>query len=208
VPVASEERGSTKSNPAIALDGNGHAQAVWIERRAGGASVHTAEQQPDGTWGDVRPLTDTGKDASGRPRIVIDTRGSAYAVWTSSEDCGGPARLQEVTFAERPAGDVWQQPVTLAAPGPGAVLVDPVVAANDDGTVYIVWGELRGGSYRLYSVQRTVDGDWGAPRLAAEGRSDFHSIALSLAVSARGGAYLTWAETQGSQALVRFTSTR
>jgi hypothetical protein len=207
VPVASNGQGDAKSSPAIAVDERGNAQAVWIDRRDDVSAVYSAEQQPDGSWGRMRRVSNADKSVSGRPTIAIDGAGNAYAVWESAEDCGGPMPLEAVTFAERPAGGEWQPPVTLIAPGAGSHLIDPILVANDGGEVYAAWGESRDGAYRIYSTYRAAGGDWDSPRLAAHGVSDYPTLAISLAVNARGDAYLTWAETEGSQTTIRFAAT-
>ncbi len=209
VPVAPDAPDSTKSSPALALDGAGKAQAVWIEMREGRSAVYTAGQRADGSWGPARRLSDANQTIYGRPAIAVDGPGNAYAVWASGVDCGGPAPLTQLSFAERPAGGQWQPPITLAAPSAGQRYIDPVIATNDAGEIYVAWGEANDAAYRLYTAYRGQTGHWESPQVAAEGGATSAAMAISLAVDASGDAYLTWAESQGAAAnAVRFAATR
>lgn len=208
VSVSVDSPQSTQYSPALALGPGGTAQAIWIDTRDGHSSVYSAEQRADGTWGAGVRLSGPDQMISGRPAIAVDTAGNAYAVWQGSVDCGGQAPLLELSFAARDAGSAWQPAITLAVPAGGNNLIDPVVAVNGNGELYVAWGEASNDTYKVYSAYRSASGDWTVPRLAGEGTTDSGRITLSLAVSGAGDAYLTWADTRGPQTFVRFSATR
>jgi hypothetical protein len=117
--------------------------------------------------------------------------------------------LSQISFAERPAGGEWQPSIALAAPGSGGRYIDPVVATNEAGEVYVAWGEIKDGNYQLFSAYRSPEQQWESPLVAAVGHTESSDMPLSLAIDARGDAYLTWAESQGGgHTLVRFVATR
>jgi hypothetical protein len=207
VRVADDAPGAQKYSPALALDGNGNAQAVWIDTRDGHSAIYGAEQRVGGSWGPSQRLSGADKVVYGSPTIAADTGGHVYAVWQGGLSCSGPFSLTELSFAERPAGGEWQPAITLTLPTAGTQVVDPVVAANDAGEVYVAWGEIKDGAYRLYSAYRGLAGRWESRRVVGEGRTDGTSIRLSLAVTPRGEAYLTWADTQATRTSVRFVAT-
>jgi hypothetical protein len=207
VPVAHDTQGSSTSSPALALDGNGNAQAVWIDMRDGKTAVYGAEQQPNGLWGPSVALSDPNEAVYGRPAVAADAIGRTYAVWQNSLDCSGPSSLTQVSFAERQPGGQWQPEITLAVALDGSRLIDPVVATNAAGEVYVAWGQIKDKDYRLYSAYRGVSGRWEPAHVVAAGSTDAGSVILSLATNRAGEAYLTWADTQGDQTAVRFAAT-
>jgi hypothetical protein len=208
VPLAGDPSGAATYSPALAVAANGTAQAVWIDMRDGGSAVYGAEQQAGGTWGASYRLSDADKSVYGKPSVAVDAEGHAYSVWQNVLDCGGQASLVEVSFAERLPGRQWQPSISLSATVDGDQVIDPVVATNEAGEVYVAWGEIKDSNYRLFSAYRGVSGAWAPAHLVAQGTSDTRALALSLAISPGGNAYLTWAETQSGQVAVRFTATR
>ncbi len=197
-----------KYSPALALDGDGNAQAVWVEARAGRPALYTAAQRSGGEWGLSRRLSRPDQAVSGQPSVAVTMDGHAYAAWKGYFDCGGPTPLVEISFAERPADGAWQPALTLAVTGELVSVVDPVVAANDAGETFVAWGELQDGAYRLYAAYRGKTGQWASPQVVAEGRTDASAMTLSLAVGPRGDAYLTWADLQAGGGAVNIAATR
>jgi hypothetical protein len=208
VQVSEDAPDAAKYSPALALDGNGNGQAVWIDTRDGRSAVYSAAQRADGSWGPGVRLSDPNETISGRPAIAVDAQGNAYAVWQGSVDCGGPTTLVQLSFAEQPAGGTWRPAMPLVVPHDDNRLSDAVVAANGSGEVYVAWGETDRTGYKIYSAYRSPSGQWESPRLAADGKTDSGSTGLSLAVNAQGDAYLTWAENRGRDTFVRFAATR
>lgn len=208
IPVDGDATAAAKYAPSIALDGEGNAQAIWIDTRDGLSAVYSAYQWPTGEWSRGQRLSGSEEVAQGRPAIAVSSSGNAYAAWQSGVDCGGPVPLAQITFAEQPAGRRWQSPHTLAFPNANSRVFDPVVAVNDAGAVFVAWSEAQNRDYSVYSIYRSPEGQWEAPRLVANGHYDSGDISLSLAVNPGGDAYLTWPETQAGRTTVRFAATR
>ncbi len=206
VRIADDAPNGEKYSPALALDGNGNAQAVWIDTRDGHAALYAAQQYSGAAWGLSQRLSGPGTVVYGRPSVAVDRTGHAYSVWQSSLDCGEVSTREQVSFAERLAGHAWQPADTLTVASSGARLIAPVVAANEGGEVYAAWGELDGASYRLFAAYRGKAGEWKPPQLVGDGPAELAPAALSLAVGVRGDAYLTWAETQPAHTSIRFAA--
>ena len=113
------------------------------------------------------------------PRVVVDGRGAATAVWTvrtASATSGAEAR--------RPAGGAWGSP----SPLPGA---PAAFAGNARGDQLLAWLEPRpDGPASLAVSYRPAGGSW-RPRLllSAKGDDVFYP---DVALDARGGALVVW----------------
>jgi len=148
--VALTPRGQNGFEPAIAVDGNGVATAVW----SSGTAVLSSSLLANGKWS--RPLIISAAGTSvTMMQLVIDPVGNVTAMWLRNSS-GGVASFET---ADRPVGGAWMAPVTLAPVTPQ----DFQLVANIVGDMAVVWdvGSF-GSSDTVYWSDRHFGGTWSA----------------------------------------------
>lgn len=181
-------------SPAIAVDVDENAYAVWEDRRNGDRDIYFAYRPAGGTWGtDVRVNDDiTGTTWQESPDIAVDADGNAYAVWVDDRDSD-----DDIYFAYRPAGGTWEADVRLNDDITGtAQQRSPTIAVDADGNAYAVWEDRRNSNPDIYFAYRPAGGTWGPNvRVNDDGGTASQSVP-DIAVDADGNAYTVWEDAR------------
>ncbi len=152
-------------------------------------------------WGTPAGISLDGQIVSS-PRIAIDAKGDALAVW-SSRDVVSSGTVQIVQAAWRPAATgVWQSPVDLSLPG--GVANEPNVGFDGQGNAVVAW--LAFPRVIRAAVRPAATGLW-QPSVDVSAVDQGFIVDPELAVSPRGDAALVWWGDGGIQASVRPAST-
>ena len=133
----------------VAIDADGNAVAVWIER-ADGLGVQAAFKPAGGSWQPKQTLSSVpdGLDLPnfGHARLAMSADGHAVATWvlyTSGGDLNGASRVV-IQAAVKPAGAATFGPAVDVSPTGPYSEPDVAVAANGDAVV--VWDRGVGGA--------------------------------------------------------------
>ena len=104
VKINDDSGTAEQSSPAIDVDGNGNAYALWTDERNGGQSdIFFAYRPAAGSWGaNAKVNKDTGGAWQWSPALAVDGDGNAYAAWLDLR-----ASEADIYFAYRPAGGGW-----------------------------------------------------------------------------------------------------
>ncbi|MGI8622567.1 MAG: PKD domain-containing protein [Solirubrobacteraceae bacterium] len=126
--------------PDVGVDGQGTAVAVWRAYYPpspalpfvgpSNGTVQTASHPAGGSWGARQDLTPVQQTAN-RPRVAVNERGDAVAVWVRSEF------TDFVVAANRPAGGAWGQTQDLST----NIIFNsaPQVAIDSEGDAVASW---------------------------------------------------------------------
>lgn len=172
--------------PAIAVDGNGGAYALWMDERNDDGDIYFAYRPSNGDWGtNIRVNDDATEAEQICPSIAVDLFGNAYAVWADKRNGDWDAY-----FAYRPAGGNWGGN-TRINDSLGTVQYCPTIAIDSSGNAYVVWGDDRHGGSSIYFAYRPKGEDWG-PNVRVEYSSSW-SWDPDIAVDPWGNAYAIWA---------------
>jgi hypothetical protein len=146
----------------------------------------------------VPPVTLTTAPLNAVPRLAVNDKGDAVAVWARSTPDGG---VVEVATRSRSAG--WSAPVTLG--GPSFFSPTPQVAVNARGEAVVVWDQWSGptsAEHAVYAASRERRGAWSDPaRLSADAGAG--SVFPQVAIADRGEAVAVWARSNGSSHVVQ-----
>jgi hypothetical protein len=192
-------------SPAIAVDPQGNAIALWRDGRNDSVDIYSAYRPSGGVWQPEIRLTRAGTGNPESPVIAVDGHGNAVAAWRSFCDCGGDGAIGSLLFSMRPAGGEWQTPITVAWDIGSRRRSAPAIAAAPAGGITLVWEEENDRTYILYSAYRAPDGAW-TPKIAV---SDSAGNAAPgrpvLAAAADGNVYLAWIDHRNGEAGLRFS---
>jgi len=158
--VTLSEAGRQSVEPAVAVDPQGHAIAVWSGANSPGVGVIRAsvEQTPGGPWS--APVALSGEVLSGEsPAVAFSALGNAVAAWGQRN--GTTVALQ---VSERGLGGSWSAPVTLSPVGGSA----PQVAMNAHGDEAVVWERRGGGINNVQATLHPIGGAWTPVRTLSD----------------------------------------
>ena len=170
--------------PRIALDPAGNATAVWAAYKGSGPVVQAASRRWGEDWTSPVDLSGPNYNSwpdqpSQDPRIAIDGRGDALAIWTQTID-----RSTAIVRAARKsaARGIWQGSVDVASAGAGVEL-----AVNAHGDAVAVWQKP---GFVIQAARAGAGGSWEPPvDLSRPGRDN---VEPSVAIDPQGAAVATW----------------
>ena len=177
--------------PAVAMDREGNAAAVWHSWAGGDASVFAAVRPAGGSWTTPEQLSPPG--LAGFKADVAVAAGRAVVVWAAVE--GG---LSIVQTTSRMIGSGGWLPAETISSGTSHAYT-PRIALSDTGSAVAVWRWWRSGYFVIQAALRSPDGSWSAPEdLSAPGED---SRPPRVAMDAAGAAVAAWIRPTGSNTM-------
>jgi len=128
---AVEISGSGSRAPALGMDGEGNAIALWSS--GSGYDLRTAEVASlslGSAWTEPIPIGDRLLSEGAQPQIAVDPIGRAMAIWTAWD---GNSRIIEASSGAVDGG--WGDPVTISSPWSDR----PQIAMDTGGNAAAVW---------------------------------------------------------------------
>jgi hypothetical protein len=185
------------ASPQIAIAGS-NVSAVWERFDGKNLITQTADRDSrTGTWGIPTALSSAGRDAQA-PRIAVDARGDAVAVWASVGISGWT-----VQASYRPAGASWQPATVLDSPQAGTAAPDVVI--DRTGVATAVWTATTGVGWRVNAATRQTDGTWTKEVTISE-EDPSGSLAPQLALEGTGDVTAVWSRAEGSNTLLELST--
>lgn len=129
------------SNPAVAVDPDGYAVAVWNDANG----MEAAERPPGGTF---TQIPTPGLGAGAQPAVALTTSGTAVVAWWDGT---------RLLAAQRPRGGSFGAPVVLRGPA-GYITASVTVAADHGGHALIAWTTLSEGDVEAELGANFFDG--------------------------------------------------
>jgi hypothetical protein len=179
--------GPHTEGPAVAMDREGNAAAVWHTWAGGDAAVFAAVRPAGGSWTPPEQLSPPG--LAGFKADVAVAGGRAVVVWAAVE--GGLSLVQTTSRMIGSGG--WLPVETISSRTSHAYT--PRVALSDTGSAVAVWRWWRSCYFVIQAALRSPDGSWGAPEdLSAPGED---SRPPRVAMDAAGAAGAAWFRPTG-----------
>lgn len=130
------------------------------------------------------------------PDIASDKLGNTYAVWGNVPGVEGDS---DIHFSYRASGANWGKNERVNTDSGAALRTFPVIAVDNAGNAYAMWGEYR---YNPYSgtikfAYRPKGGNWEPEIVVAENLDSQWSIGFpDIAVDENGNAFAVWSESR------------
>jgi hypothetical protein len=189
-PVELSSIDQTADDPAVAVDPQGDATAVWVREDATGETLQAAVRPADGTW--QSPVNVSSAPDLEDPEVAVDSQGDAIVVW----DIDNGTNI--VQAAVRPVGGGWQAPVDLSSRTADGN--DPRVAFDADGNATAVWQLRAGTSEVVQAATRPTGGAWqAAVDLTVPGQYADPNLAINPA----GDAIAAWNRYDGTNFIIQ-----
>ena len=195
--------GGESTAPSVATAPNGAAFVAWQDSSSGNSDIYV--RWWNGTrWDDVGAGSASGGGVSAngtlsrKPSMAVAADGVPYVAWSDQR-----AGVGEI-FVKRWNGSFWEEVEAGSASGGGisnneGESTDPVLAAGDDGTIYVAWSDDSAGDSEIYVRKYKPGQGWsdvGLGSSAGGGISDNLAASYSptLAMGPGGKAYLAWVD--------------
>jgi hypothetical protein len=195
-PAARVDRADpTRSHePMVAVDEEGHAVAVWVAEEGATSAIWSNRYTVGVGWGGEpeRVDTDDTGDAA-TPRIGVDARGHAIAVWSQGGDSAGIWANQYVP------PDGWQSPVRIGGEG-DVDAKTPDLAVLPDGRAFAVWSQSNGGADDIWA-NRFTGSSWRNAK-PIERNPGAESTAPRVAGDRNGAAVAVWRQSGAGQSRI------
>ncbi len=182
-PISLSEASESAYEPAVAIDSNGDAIAVWTAESGTSFGIQASTWDLGGSGSTPIGLSEAGADAS-TPEIAMTPGGAATVVWisTDSED------FWIVQASAGSPGASFSTPADLSAPGEDAE--DPDVAMNAGGAATVVWQRFDGANKIAQASTSAGGADFGpAVDLSASGKN---AVFPAVAMDGAGDATAVW----------------
>jgi hypothetical protein len=125
--------------PALGVDADGDAVAVWSETEYGVVANRFTSSTASWSSPVVVQARSTGGVAGTIPRVGVDAKGNAVAAWVSN--VGSPPRPQLFAAHLASAGNMWTAPIDLPLADPNATpyASETQLSINAKGEAMLVW---------------------------------------------------------------------
>lgn len=191
--------GGDADEPALAVDPNGDAVAVWYQSDGTNDVIMAASRPAGGSWSPPVEVSAAGGDAYGA-EVAIDSSGDASAVWYRYNGGVPPGIVQAATL---PAGGIWSAPRNLSTGADDSS--EPQVASDPSGNVTAVWSSYNGSTDLIEAARRPLGGSWSAPQQISAGGAD--ADAPQVAIDGQGMATAVWDSLDGTNFVVQAAAT-
>lgn len=199
--------GGDSSEPSVGVAPNGAVYVAWQDRSSGNSDIYV-KWWNGSAWAEVGAGSATGGGISSnatlsrKPSVAVDTLGRPYVAWSDQR-----ANVGEI-FVKRWNGSYWEEVGGASATGGGisnnsGESADPVVAAGDDGSIFVAWSDDLAGDSEIY-VRKYKDGQgWSdvGPGSSSGGgisNNDAASYNPTLGAASGGSLYLAWVDESDS----------
>jgi hypothetical protein len=124
------------------------------------------------------------------PDIAVDGQGHAHIVWHSERSENGNSHdlLMYTTWD----GETYSEPNDIVYPGVGGYTVRPVIAADGQGRLHVVYRDHKDVRYTQAPANAAWNaGSWAYPWFVSEGEAAYYS---DIAIDRRGVIHVVWNE--------------
>jgi hypothetical protein len=187
--LLSTDAGSS-SEPAVALNGEGHGAAIWVQGDGTTPQARVAILDARLGWGTPRAIQMAPGSAT-LPRVALDPKGNAFAIWAQ-------LNLQQHLWAARYDRERAGWSAALQLDRSFAVLGPADLAVDGEGSALVVWGQSDFGAYELVARRYDPVTSWesavGVAKLGSEVKPT-----PRVAMSPQGTTVLTWIQMESFQ---------
>jgi hypothetical protein len=144
--------------PTVAVDPGGSGIAVWQQSDGTRSSIWANRFTPSGGWGSAELIEADDAGDAVRPRVAVDSKGNAIAVWQQND-----GTLENIWSNSYTPGVGWGSPELVETDDAGDAL-GPRVAVSPSGDAVAVWHQARSSRSIIFASRTQFGGSWGPPR--------------------------------------------
>lgn len=173
-PTLISQPGEGGGNPQVAVDGKGDSLVVWQGEDEGVQYARASYRPAEGEWSPPVNVSVEG-DHVQQLQAAVDPAGNAIVAWSGNFYEEGEHDIVRAAF--KPAGEGWEAPVDLSAPGGNGFPSD--VVFDQSGNAAIVWQRWDGVTNLVQAAYRPAGEEWEEPvDLSDEGKRAMNSVVV------------------------------
>jgi hypothetical protein len=183
-----DDVGTTQYNPSIAVDSNGNIFVAWEDDRDGDWNIYFANSSDGGqTWTNNKINSSSGNQSN--PSLVVDSLGNLYVVWEDDRNDDW-----DIYFANSTDGGVtWTYPNVKVNDDSSAWQINPSIAVDNSGNLYVTWDDDRNGDQDIYFSKSTDRGiKWTVDKKVSTDTLGASQSNPTIAVDSSGNIYIAW----------------
>ena len=182
--------------PAVAVDGNDNAFAVWVDRRNGRSDIFASKRSASsGTWGsNVRVNSTTKFDTQDSPAVAIAPNGDAIALWYRAAN-----HKSNIWASRLLAGSSTWGPEIRVTSNQTTQKQGPRVAFGPNGTAYAVWMDPAVGNADIwYSTLPAGSSTWSTNTKISDDPGSAFQGPTDIGVDGAGNVLVAWTDRRTS----------
>jgi hypothetical protein len=173
---------------AVAADSLGAVHLIWRDQSNGPNEIGYVRWDGQ-AWSPVETIISS-RNYLGELALAVEDSGRVHVVWVT---LSAPSYVREVHYRCRDAAG-WSPELTLTTPSARAWT--PVIAADGDGRVHVVWEDNRPPGDRSLYAMHQLQGQWTPEERLLRLPGLEMPLEANLAVDARGTAHLAWSDNR------------
>ncbi|MBE0517654.1 MAG: hypothetical protein IH630_00305 [Thermoplasmata archaeon] len=173
----------------LAANDNGEVVAVWSQWEGAQYNISSNRYVVGDGWGTAEIISAEDSGYAEQANVVIDSSGNATAVWYQWGD-----GVYDVWSNRYVVGEGWGTAVLLEDYDSGDS-TGPRVGNDGYGNALVVWMQMAGSTYHVWSNRYVVDEGWGVPELVET--DELSAWIPMLAVDHSGNATALWLQSDG-----------
>ena len=178
--------------PAVAVDGNDNAFAVWVDRRNGRSDIYASKRSAStGTWGaSVRVNRTTKFDTQDSPAIGVSPTGDVIALWYRAAN-----HKSNIWASRLSAGSVTWGPEIRVTSNQTNQKQGPRVAFGSNGTAHAVWMDPAVGNADIwYASLSPGSSTWSANTRISDDPGSAFQGPTDIGVDGAGNVSVAWTD--------------
>jgi hypothetical protein len=187
----------------MAVDSEGNIHLTWQQGSAQGDSdIFGLALTTDKVrrWPNpVRINGDIGSTPQSNPRVAVNATGETYFTWVDKRN--GNRDIYAGKFDVNVGYRLWTDDMRVNGDTGTTDQINPDLAVDADGYIYVVWADARNGVPDIYAQKLRPDGTrvWSQDlRINATSQADERSKPV-IAVDSTGALYIAWESRRGDQ---------
>ena len=184
---------ANNATPHVAIDGAGHAVAVWVAPDGTWDSIWSSRTTAGGGWTPPVLIETDNTNSARTPHVAIDGSGNAIAVWAQSDG------LRDNIMANRyVAGAGWGGAVLIETDNAGSAY-EPQVVIDGSGNATAVWSQrnVAGFTFNAWANRYSPATGWGTPTVIDNSPEPARST--QIAIDGLGNVTAAWAQNSGAR---------
>lgn len=204
-----DQLASGQISPDVVADAAGNLYAVWVDRRETNSDLYFAQRPQGGAWSTNVRVNDVPGSVSDnktwiwgddQPALALDDAGNLYAVWIDERN-----GRKDVYFAMRPSGGSWSTNERVNDDTYREIACErPDVVVTGDGTVHVVWTDMRRGDRNVYHASRSPDFMWSTNVRINDDAGRARQYWARVDIDANGILYAVWGDYRNGDSDIYF----
>jgi hypothetical protein len=201
-PTLIEDKTDEASTSQIAVNANGDAMAIWLQKDGTYYCVYGRAYIKGSGWKPIQKIRNSTTSDAVAPQIALDNNGNAIAIWEQNDGTRDAIFVNHYTASTQ----TWGGEMEIDSGAADTSL--PQIAIDSNGNAIATWCEkdhTAGTRYDIWASRYTLDSGWWGQARLIEHQDAGDANAPQIAMDDDGNAIVTWSHSDGTRNNIRAT---